>query len=785
GQMNGQVTGQMAMERIPTYCALCISRCGCVATVDDSRLVRVERDPDHPTGGAICIKAKTAPEFVHHRDRLTTPLVRTNPKGSGDPGFRAVGWDEALDLVADRLKSIAAVGGPEAVAFAVTTPSGTAIADSFGWIHRLVHAFGSPNLVFATENCNWHKDFTPMLTWGAGIGMPDYANTGVILLWGFNPTATWLAQVAPIRQAQRRGARLVVIDPRRQGLARSADLWLGLRPGTDGALALGLAHLLLERGGADEAFLRHHTDAPFLVRDDDGTLLTETDLSGPDGAAAPTVWDETSGAAVPCPVGIDADAVAAAALSGVRLVARGATTVSCRTVLDKLRQRCAGYPPDRVAEITGLSVADIEQLAVWLATTGPASFFTWTGTAQHSNATQTTRALDVLYALTGGLDAPGGNVWFNRPPVRDISGFEWVGKATRSRTLGLDERPLGPPRRGWITTRDLFRTIVTGEPYPVRALVSFGGNFALTKPRTQYAEEALRGLDFFVATELFLTPSCQQADVVLPVASAWERSGLQAGFMISQQAEEWLQLRPAVVPPRGESRSDTDIVFQLATRLGFADRFFGGDPEQGLRHELSPTGVSLETLRANPRGVRVNLASGIGRVRRDGFATPSGRVELFAAALGGIGEHRLPIYHAPAMSPEGRPGLAEFPLRLTCAKWPQFCHSQQRQQSSITRAMPHPLVQLHPQLAAARGIDNDDPVIVMTPHGRFAAHAELTTAVRLDVVCAQYGWWDPASPWEQSELSYNGAIDGAIIDAASGSNSLRSYLCEVARATHG
>jgi anaerobic selenocysteine-containing dehydrogenase len=772
----------VALQRIPTYCALCISRCGCLATVDDRRLVRVERDPDHPTGGAICSKAKTAPEFVHHRDRLTTPLMRTNPKGSGDPGFRPIGWDEALDLVADRLKSIAAADGPEAVAFAVTTPSGTAIADSFGWIHRLVHAFGSPNLVFATENCNWHKDFTPLLTWGAGSGMPDYAHTGLILLWGFNPAATWLSQVSPIREAQRRGARLVVIDPRRQGLARSADLWLGLRPGTDGALALGLAHLLLERGGADEAFLRRYTDAPFLVRDDDGALLTEADLLGEEGTAAPVVWDETAGVALPLRDGADAAVAVAAALAGVHLVPCGGTTVSCRPVLARLRERCAEYPPDRVAELTGLSAGDIEQLAGWLTNAGPVSFFTWAGIAQQSNATQTTRAINVLYALTGSLDAEGGNVWFKRPPVNDISGFEWVADTTRARTLGLDQRPLGPPSRGWITTQDLFRAIATGDPYPVRALVSFGGNFALTKPRTAHADEALQALDFYVSTELFLTPSSQEADLVLPVASAWERTGLQAGFAVSQEAEEWLQLRPAAVPPVGESRSDTEIVFQLATRLGLADRFFGGDPVQGLRHVLEPTGVSLETLRASPRGVRVKVESGIGRAREHGFATPSGRVELLAAVLGTIGEERLPAYHPPAMSPEGRPDLAGYPLRLTCAKWPQFCHSQQRQESSIRRAMPNPLVQIHPSAAAARGIEHDDAIVVLTPHGRFTARAELTPGIRPDVVCAQYGWWEPASLWAQPELSYNGAIDGAIIDPASGSNSLRAYLCEVARA---
>jgi len=772
----------MTIDRIPTYCALCISRCGCLASVDAGRLLKVERDPEHPTGAAICIKAKTAPEFVHHSRRLTTPMLRTNPKGSADPGFRPIGWDEALDLVATKVKTIADVDGPEAVAFAVTTPSGTAIADSFAWIHRLVHAFGSPNLVFATENCNWHKDFTPMLTWGAGIGVPDYEHSGLILLWGFNPTATWLSQVAPIRAAQHRGAKLVVIDPRRQGLARSADLWLGLRPGTDAALALGLGHLLLVREGADEAFLRSYTDAPFLTRDDTGALLTAAELGLVDTTSAPVVWDEVVGGLVSCPPGTD---TSTASLSRVHQLEFGGNIVACRTVLDRLRKRCAEYTPDRVAAITGLTQDDISELGRLLMCSGPVSFFTWTGTAQHDNATQTTRAVNVLYALTGCLDADGGNVWFGKPAVRDVSAFDWVSDQTARRTLGRVQRPLGPPRRGWITTKDLFRTIATADPYPIRALISFGGNFALTKPKTGYAEKALDDLDFFVMTELFETPSTRQADLLLPVASAWERSGLQAGFAIDREADQWLQLRPAVVPPQGECRSDTEIVFALAERLGLGDRFFGGDPEAGLRHILEPTGISIETLRSNPRGIRVETENTVGTARKRGFATSSGRVELFAAGLAMINEDPLPRFDWPALSPESRPDLAKYPLRLTCAKWPQFCHSQQRQDSSILQAMPYPVVQLHPEAADRRGIENGDQIEITTPDGRFVGHAEITSTVRSDTVCAQYGWWDAVQDSEQPALSYNAAIDGAIIDRASGSNAFRSYLCQVALATGG
>ena len=187
--------------------------------------------------------------------------------------------------------------------------------------------------------------------------------------------------------------------------------------------------------------------------------------------------------------------------------------------------------------------------------------------------------------------------------MNNIAAFDQVTLAIREKTLGIKERPLGPPSQGWITTRDLFRTIVSGQPYPIRALVAFGGNFLVSKPTTRYAEEALAQLDFFVQSELFETPSARWADLLLPAASCWEREGLQAGFLVDEAAEAHVQLRPAVVRPPGEARSDTAIVFDLARVLGLSDAFFNGDEEAGLAHILAPSGLDVATLRAQRRGL--------------------------------------------------------------------------------------------------------------------------------------------------------------------------------------
>ena len=762
----------MTTELRHGYCALCVSRCGCVGTVVDGILTRVDPDPAHPTGQALCVKAKAAPEAVYAPDRILHPLRRTRSKGEADPGWERICWDEALDLVAGKMRA-AMTKAPLSLAFGVATPSGTAVADRFAWVHRLAHACHSPNLVFATENCNWHKDFAPAYTFGAGIGMPDYQQTGCILLWGFNPATSWLAQATAVRQAQKRGARLIVVDPRRAGLAAAADLWLRPHPGSDGALALGLAHLLIESGRYDRDFLLRWSDSPFLVAEDDGRPLCEADLHADGDAGRPLAWDEAMGAALPCPPHPpNAAPETRLALSGRYSVQTLRGAITCRPVFERLAERCRAWPTARVAESTGIPAEQVEAAANLIADNLPLSFFTWTGTCQHSNATQSGRAIAALYSLTGCLDTPGGNVWFSKPSVADVTGFGWVTPEERALTLGMDERPQGPPQKGWITSRDLFRAVVEGEPYPVTCFISFGSNFLLSKPNTRLTQAALEQLDFFALTELVETPTARYADLLLPVCSAWEREGLQAGFQVSAAAEAQVQLRPALAPPQGESQSDTWIVFELAKRLGLADQFFGGDPEAALAQMLAPAGLTPEALRAAPGGINLALETRYRKYEQSGFATPSRRLELHSERLRAVGLDQLPDFVAPNVPHDSR-----FPLTLTTAKWPQYCHSQQRNQPSLRKRMPEPLVEIHPETAVARGIGEGDWLEVATSMGRMRARARLDRHLAPDVVCAQYGWWQYADGAGDA----NRLIDGECFDPVAGSNSLRNFPCQIAR----
>lgn len=777
----------MDEKRIHGYCALCVSRCGCISVVRDGMLSAVEPDPSHPTGRALCIKGRAAPELVYSPDRLLYPMKRTRAKGDPDAGWTRISWDEALATTARELRRIAAVGGPEAVAFAVTTPSGTAVSDSFVWINRLAHAFGSPNLVFNTENCNWHKDYAPALTFGSGIGMPDYGRTGCLLLWGFNPSTSWLAQATAVKQAQRRGAALVVVDPRKAGLANSADQWLRVRPGTDGVLALALAQVLIEHGWYDRDFVCEWTNGPFLVHERSGCLLSEADIRAGGSPQRCLIWDCAAGAPAVCAERPPnrAAGLGEPALFGHFVVEGRRGELHCRPAFDLYAQRCARHDPAAAEAVTGVPAAQISATAELLYTRSPVSYFTWTGTAQHANATQTTRAISLLYALCGALDAPGGNVLFSKAPLADFSGLGLLPAQQRAKCLGLDRRPLGPGTMGWTNAPDLFRAIAEHDPYPVRALLSFGADPLLTTPASPHAQQALERLEFHVHADLFLNPSAACADIVLPVSSAWERSALCAGFQISQAAESLVQLRPAAVEPCGEARSDEAIVFDLACRLGLGEHFFGGDREAALRARLAPAGLSPEQLREHPEGLRVPLRTRYRKYRRGGFATPSGRLEIYSTRLLEAGYAPLPEF-----DPGGAPAAdAPYPLLLTCAKGVQYCHSQHHGLPALRRRMPEPLAELHPRTASARGIGPGDWMVIRTSVGQMRARARFNRELSPEVVCAQYGWWEPCEelglpgyPLDgPRNVSYNACIDAGVTDPISSANSLRRWPCEVSR----
>ncbi len=803
-------------RRVHGYCAMCVSRCGSVAVVEDGRFVSLEPDPSHPTGQALCAKGRAAPELVYHPDRLTHPLKRTRPKGDPDPGWQRITWDEAMALTAARLRELADEHGPETVVFSISSPSTSASDDAIVWIQRLRRAFGSPNESVSMELCAWGRYLATSYTYGAavpGAYMPDIENAGCLLYWGYNPNLARLSHAVATAAALKRGARLIVVDPRRVGAAAKADVWLRVRPGTDAALALGITHRMIERGWYDEGFVRAWTNGPLLVRTDDGRLLRWRDVDGAGDVPGYVAWNERAGRpwrydpARGCYVDGSADGrkrpaggredasgggpgddPAGLALSGTFTVETTAGPVECRPAFDLVAESCAGYTPERVEAICGVPGEDVEAAARLLWESRPVAYYAWSGVEMQTGATDIARAIGQLYALTGSFDARGGNVLFAAPPEANVGGQELLPDAQRARALGLAERPAGPSRWENVTSEEIYRAVLEGEPYRVRGLVGFGANLLMAHADGRRGREALAALDFYVHADLFMNPTAELADIVLPVASPFEREALKIGFGISADAQAHVQLRPAVVAPPGEYRSDEAIVFDLAVRLGLGEHFWDGDVEAAYRHRLAPSGMSLETLRDNPGGVRVPVETRYRKFGEGGFATPTRKIELYSERLLEHGYAPLPEYRAPLVSAAARPELAErYPLVLTCAKNTLFCESQHRGLPGLRRRALDPEVELHPEAAAARGIEAGDWVRIETPNGSVRARARFNETLAPDVVCGQHGWWQACAeigapgydPFGPDGANYNLLIAADAVDPVSGSVPHRAYMCQV------
>jgi anaerobic selenocysteine-containing dehydrogenase len=450
-----------------------------------------------------------------------------------------------------------------------------------------------------------------------------------------------------------------------------------------------------------------------------------------------------------------------------------------------------------VEAICWIGREQVERAAELIWHSRPVAYYAWSGHEQHSNTTQTARAISLLYALTGSFDAPGGNVLFPSVPSAPVTGEELFPERRRVPALGLGERPLGPARWDNVTSEELYRGILEQEPYAISGLLGFGANLLLSHADSRRGRDALAALDFYAHADLFMNPTAELADVVLPVASPFEREGLKIGFEISAAAQSHVQLRRPVVAPRGEARSDTEIVFGLATRLGLGEHSWNGDIEAAQRHQLGPSGVSLEALREAPGGVRVPLRTrhrkhaeaGPDRAPR-GFATPTRKVELYSETFLEHGYAPLPEYREPLVGPVARPDLAaRYPLVLTSVKHTLFCESQHRALPSLRRRALHPEVELHPGAAAARGIAPGDWVTIETPEGGVRARVRLNASLDPRVVCGQHGWWQACAelgapgydPFSVGGANLNLVIGGQAADPVSGTAPLRAYLCEVRR----
>jgi anaerobic selenocysteine-containing dehydrogenase len=449
-----------------------------------------------------------------------------------------------------------------------------------------------------------------------------------------------------------------------------------------------------------------------------------------------------------------------------------------------LIERVKDYPPEKVAGITWVPPDDIKAAARLYATTKPSCLQWGVGIDQGVNNFQTIRSLLLLSGITGNMDVPGGDAFWvppagvvaQAPRVNpDIELPDRLPPESKQKMLGGSKYKLSTTMQ----SRELIDAALTGKPYPPKALFIMGSNLLVGHSDCLRMVEALRKIDFIAAADLFMTPTTQFADIVLPSASWLETDDVPDLHMV------WCVTARSKIETIGECRDDKQIMFDLAHRMGMEDCFPWHNTTEYCDWLLEGTGMKFEEFK------EAGILQGNMQYRKyekSGFRTPSGKFEIYCSALKDMGYEPLPYYVEPPESPYSSPDIfKEYPLIMTTgARIQAYFHTEGRQIESLRRLNPEPEVEIHPDTAQKLGIKNGDWVWIESPRGgRIRQKARLTEGIHPGVVSAQHGWWFPErEPWEYgfTDSNVNMLTHDMPCDPQTGSEPWRSFLCRIYRA---
>ncbi|MBA7572399.1 MAG: molybdopterin-dependent oxidoreductase [Dehalococcoidia bacterium] len=753
----------------------CHGTCGVLAYVKDGKLVKVEGDPDHPWNqGRLCSRCLAMTQYVYHPDRLTRPLKRVGKRGEGK--WQEISWDEAYDLIEQRMGKIRDEFGPESVIFAMGTGR-----DIGPWICLLAYAYGSPNVMFslsgiacyspriaATEIVQGDYCILDAAQWfPKRYDDPNYKIPECIVVWGYNIPASCPDNVFGhwIIDLMKKGTKIIAIDPRLSWFASRAEKWLSLRPGTDGALAMGFLNVIINEGLYDKDFVEKWTNAPHLIRSDTGKLLRESDLTKGGSPANFAVWDTRSEKPVVWDSGnvkYKLDGVKPALKGEFKISLANGTTVTARTVWAVFCDEVNNYPVKRVSEISWVPEKDIIEAARLYARSKPASIHWGVPIDMTPAVTPTAQAIAALWCITGNLDTPGGNV-ISRHAFDAVAyalpGTEGVirleSKEAGKKRIGADR--YGPMNKLiWRAHTDLaLEQIFTEKPYPIKGMwIQTCNPVAGIGLDPKKWAEAIKKLDFVVAVDLFMTPSTQLADVVLPAASFLEKDGIRSWWIPLQTINKAISV--------GECKPDVEINFELARR--FDPNLQWKNIYELFDEIIKPSGLTFKQLQekgwafppqGHPSAPYHRFEKGLLRPdKKPGFQTPSGRIELYSSLREEWGLESLPHYEEPPFTPVSQPELfKKYPLILsTGRRSPVYFHTEHRNIPWLRQIDPDPVIEIHPQTASSLSIEDGEWVWVENWMGRCKLKAKVTPVVPPWMVMAAHGWWFPEKPPQEPSL---------------------------------
>ncbi len=678
--------------KVNTVCRLCSGCCPVEVEIQNKKIISVNRIQRYPEPiYQVCPKALAAREIIYSKKRLMNPIVKTV-----DGFWEKIPWEKAIDILCMKMNNVKKKYGPESVCWL----RGQAPDWGGNWHYamRLMHAFGSPNVIGNGSVCHAGREALQTFTYG-DMTVPDYKNSRCIICWGRNDRDTNPTAYEDLLYAKSKGAKLIVIDPIETELAKQSDLWLQIKPGTDGFLAMAFIYWLIKHNLYNHDFVRNYTIGF-------GSLI----------------------------------------------------------------QNIENYSPKKISDIVRIPCRKIIEAMQLYVENSPACIAEGNGIDMHCNVSQVTRAIAILRAISGNLDQPGGDLIPQRVRIKNFqlreSFFEKPIPISKDYPLFSQYSE----NRGIHVLGTLIDAILMENPYPVKGLVVQGANPMVTMANVDRVKKAFRKLEFLVVIDPMMTRTAKLADLILPASFSFEQT------MLSNQAVSGncIRLQKKVIKPLGESKPDWEIIFLIAQALGFKKEFPWLTVEDAINDQLSPSRVTIEDLTTCSGGKTLEETR-YRKYIREGFKTPSGKVEIESSLLKEYNYQAIPdFWNEPQhQGPSFYKQKNKYSIHGISGRRPgYFVHSQFHHIDSLRNHENEPFVDINPEDAKLSGIEQNDIVRISTPNGSIKIKANITTIVARKEVRISWGWGECKKNYNLNLLT-----DDSMKDQITSTTSNRSFMC--------
>ena len=640
-------------------------------------------------------------------------------------------WDEALDLIASKMKEAIAKDGSQSILFSAASGNMDSFANptmgAFGaYLGGVTDQIGSLCCGAVTSA------MVPMFGKRYVDTRDTIADAKLIVAWGTNPMVSMQAYWKRYLAAKEKGAKLIVIDSRRSETAARADQWIPINPGTDVVLALGMIRVMAHEKLLNTEFLKAHTGATYLV-DKAGKLLREDSKD----KNSYLVYDLKSKAIVRHDKeGIDP----ALDLKGIKLP-KGSAAV--RTVLSMLLAEAEVWTPEKVETETRIPVKVMTALAREYATSPAAMIIENMGSFQRIEMGSYAAACHLtLAALTGQVGRAGTGVC-DAGGVGQMAKFGSPIPAPAKKPQkfpGLPKVKFGE----WVPQDKPCKINV----YYTQTCAPVG-----SWPNTNAVIKALKHIPFVVVADSLMTPTAKFADVVLPVTTLFEYESLLAG-----QRTHFVQWSDKAVEPQGVAKPDYWIWAQLAKRMGFGEAF-DLTPDQMAENVLKPSGIKLEDVKKAPvcpigDKAWIPYEGGV-------FATPTKKAHFYVEAWAEKGYSPVLHWYRPMESPKGNPTLAKrYPLQAIQRKVIRNIHTSHQNNEWLREVFPDaPVALINRADAQARGISDKEMVVVFNDRGEHRARAILSDNIISGTISLENGWWFGVDGFVPSSVLTNDTVE--------------------------